>query len=461
MSSYGESGIRDFFKANETNILEFGFLDSDISGQVTLTISEDSISQGRNFLSSPFLSSGSVKVTVPRTADYRLKFAPNSAATVKLLDEENTVVASCDEPTTGVITLNASLQADKVYDLFVDQRESEYGLSYNVAIEEAVSSVAEGDNTVTIPAGKTVRLLWSAPRSGNFDIYTTGNNDTVGAIYSYTGEKLAENDDSNGDRNFRLTQYVTAYEKYYIDVRYYSNYLSGDVNLHIGEKELKLGANTIDLPSQTMKEIKYVIPEDGTYSFYTTGDDYTIAKSIRANVNSPYQLSVIDVYTGGEGHNFRYTYTFSKGTTVNMQICYNDAQNSALMGRWCEGSGQINLVIEKTNWTWNMNGDVLRKNTEFCGILIAYIICCRAYLLPYLGHCGGHKCAEERCGNSDSFKEIVKHSGKSRLVRLVLCKHPRSSLVDILVCTGNYLEYLRKGKVEGCVVHTPVNSFSQ
>lgn len=363
VSYYGgkrhDLGIGKFFKADETSMLEFGFSDSEVSGSVTLTISEESISSSGTSLSCSYLDSGSIKVTVPKTADYRLKLTPNSSATAKLLDTENTVLASCDESTTGTIILKASLQADETYYLFIDQTESDSGLNCWVEIEEDVLSVAAGDNTVTIPAGKTVRLLWSAPYTGNFDIYTTGSNDTVGALYSLEGEKLAENDDYNGNRNFRLNRYFKANKKYYIDVRYYSNYLSGDVNLHIEEQILELGENTIDLPSLSITKLKYVIPEDGTYSFYTTGDDYTIAKTIRANVNSPYQLFVGDVYTGGEGHNFRYTYTFSKGTTVNMQICYNDAQNSALMGRWCEGSGQINLVIEKTNWTWNMNGDVL------------------------------------------------------------------------------------------------------
>ena len=104
-----------------------------------------------------------------------------------------------------------------------------------------------------------------------------------------------------------------------------------------------------------------------------------------------------------------------------------------------------------------MNCNVSRKYTKLASVLVCDVALSRTYLLPYLGHGGRHKCGKQRCGNSDSFKEIVKNSCKSGLVGLVLCKHPRSSLVNVLVCTGNYLEYLSKSDVQGGVVHALVN----
>lgn len=356
-TSFGSS-VSDFFKTDDYSVLEFGFSNPNESGQITLTISESCISQGKNYLSSAYTKSGSVKLTVSKTADYRLKITPGQsegAGTAKLLDEKNTVLANCDTPTKETIIFDVSLQAGMSYYLFLEQADSNFGLGYDVEIEERVSSVIEGDNTVVIPAGETVRVLWSAPRSGYFDIYTTGDNDTVGALCSYENAKIAQNDDYNGDRNFRLNRYVNSGEKYYIDIRYYSSSLSGNVNLRIEEKTLELGVNTIDLPSKSARSIKYIIPEGGTYSFYTTGNDYTFAQTIR--VNNSYIAG--QIYSGGEGHNFRYTNTFNKDAVVELRIFYNDEENHALAGAYCEGSGKVNLVVEKINWSWNVSSGVL------------------------------------------------------------------------------------------------------
>ena len=96
-----------------------------------------------------------------------------------------------------------------------------------------------------------------------------------------------------------------------------------------------------------------------------------------------------------------------------------------------------------------MNSHVLRKNAECAQCIVCGHALVRAYLLPYLRHGLGHEREQQTGAYTNALKQVVQYSRKSRHVLLALCENPRSRFVDILVCTGNYLEYLlqRLGKL--------------
>ena len=69
---------------------------------------------------------------------------------------------------------------------------------------------------------------------------------------------------------------------------------------------------------------------------------------------------------------------------------------------------------------------------------------CRPALLDHFLRGGRHKRRKQTCANHDGFGEVVKHGCQSVFLAFVLCKHPRHSFVDILVCSSEHGEYIRK-----------------
>ena len=69
---------------------------------------------------------------------------------------------------------------------------------------------------------------------------------------------------------------------------------------------------------------------------------------------------------------------------------------------------------------------------------------CRPALFDHFLRGGRHKRRKQTCANHDGFGEVVKHGCQSVFLAFVLCKHPRHSFVDILVCSSEHGEYIRK-----------------
>ena len=84
------------------------------------------------------------------------------------------------------------------------------------------------------------RFTASISEADTYTIYTSGSLDTVGYLYDANGTLLASNDDSNGNRNFKITRQLTTGSRYYIKVKAFAN--------NIGDYELRVDY-TIGSPS--------------------------------------------------------------------------------------------------------------------------------------------------------------------------------------------------------------------
>lgn len=107
----------------------------------------------------------------------------------------------------------------------------------NISKKEQIQSVNIGNNTISISAGKTVRVSFTASSAGKYSFTTIGSADTFGYLYtSTTGGEIASDDDSGTDRNFKLERNLSANETIYIGVKYYDSSASGSISLRINKE---------------------------------------------------------------------------------------------------------------------------------------------------------------------------------------------------------------------------------
>jgi len=63
--------------------------------------------------------------------------------------------------------------------------------------------------------------------STEYEIYTTGNFDSYGSLYNASNSLLSTNDDGNGNLQFKIRCFLSAYQTYYIQVKSYANASTG------------------------------------------------------------------------------------------------------------------------------------------------------------------------------------------------------------------------------------------
>ena len=103
-------------------------------------------------------------------------------------------------------------------------------------VDRTVAGVATVDETteVTIDGKNYIVFSLVALTSGNISIYTVGDVDTFGYLYSVFGVLLASNDDAADDnKNFLFNYNVSANQVYYVAVRGYSTGANGTTQLHV------------------------------------------------------------------------------------------------------------------------------------------------------------------------------------------------------------------------------------
>lgn len=207
--------------------------------------------------------------------------------------------------------------------------------------------LSAGVNTISIPAGQTVKTAFTAPVDGMYKFYTTGSQDTYGYIYDENLNQQYYDDDSGDGNNFCISRVLNAGEKIYVGVRFYGSSAAGSVSLvveqpqaptptPVPESELQVGTNGMYISAgQTVKQL-FVAPETATYNFYTTGSSDTLGYLYDVNGNT---LATDD--DSGDSRNFWFTYDLTAGQQVYVGVKY---YSSSL-------SGAAILVVEMENVT--------------------------------------------------------------------------------------------------------------
>lgn len=148
--------------------------------------------------------------------------------------------------------------------------------------EEPTISVGETEN-VYIDAGKIVYLKFTPSISGTYEFTSLGTSedDVVGYLYNENKNEIASNDDGAGNRQFLLTQDLTANVTYYWGVKYWDASKSGSINVKLTFKSQGGGSSDYTVTTS-------VVPEgSGSVQVTYNGNQATI----RAEAHPGYVLS--------------------------------------------------------------------------------------------------------------------------------------------------------------------------
>ena len=109
---------------------------------------------------------------------------------------------------------------------------------------------------------------FTATRSGQYTIFTTGSLDTIGTLYDCSGNLIVEVDDYApcGKINFRIIRNLTAGCTYYVKVRLHNNN-TGTYALKVTDKVL---ANYVTINKDTIvleKDVLYELPLTANYTY--------------------------------------------------------------------------------------------------------------------------------------------------------------------------------------------------
>ncbi|WP_459195710.1 carboxypeptidase-like regulatory domain-containing protein [Wukongibacter baidiensis] len=152
--------------------------------------------------------------------------------------------------------------------------------SYELKVNETKSS--------RLTEGEEEYFEFEPNKSGTYIIETTGDIDTYGYLLNDDGDIIEENDDYEGDENFRITKDLRENKIYYIKVRGYDDDVSGNYSIVIryeddsGDNNGNSGNNSHELKVNETKSSRLTKGEEeyfefepnksGTYIIETTGD---------------------------------------------------------------------------------------------------------------------------------------------------------------------------------------------
>jgi len=95
-------------------------------------------------------------------------------------------------------------------------------------------TIAVGQTKPVTINGNVAKFSFIPENNGNYRIYSTGDEDTVGAIFNSNGNMITSNDDGSG-HNFMINTDLTGGETYYIHTTLYGYENSGNFNLVVEE----------------------------------------------------------------------------------------------------------------------------------------------------------------------------------------------------------------------------------
>ena len=218
--------------------------------------------------------------------------------------------------------------------------------------DRPIAVVNEGENTVEIAeAGKAAWVSFVPEKSAEYDIYSTGTEDTKAELYDSEKKRLAENDDADGEnnRNFKISYTLEAGKVYYIVVRYYNDSMSGNLTVMIERgKEveqpeqpeqpyliLNEGENVVEVAEAGKSAwTSFTTDKTGEYRIYSTGDED--ARAILYNADKEV---ILDSYDEENSGNFDFYSLMEADRIYYLEVCYMDDAKS----------GSIHMNVDRTS----------------------------------------------------------------------------------------------------------------
>ena len=167
--------------------------------------------------------------------------------------------------TSSTVTLTQAIYEDKTYTAKFEKKQ-----------EELTISVGE-TKLVDIGAGEIVYLKFTPSKSGTYEFTSLGtsDDDVMGYLYDANKSEISSNDEGAGNRQFLLSEDLTANVTYYWGVKYWDSSKSGSVNVKLTFK----GSSGGETPNPPFTLTTKVSPEG--------------AGSISVSKPGPYEFEVI------------------------------------------------------------------------------------------------------------------------------------------------------------------------
>lgn len=260
------------------------------------------------------------------------------AETLEASDEEAAETVYETEPETGYET-----EPDTGYET-EDPYETETGENTEKDIDwnHVTGELHEGSNTFEISEPGTPALVSFVPsESGEYEIYSTGDDDTKAELYDSDQHRLTDNDDGGENRNFKLSFRLEAGKTYYIAARYFYAYMTGTMTLVVEKGEdrpipvVNEGENTVEIAEAGKAAWVSFVPEKSAeYDIYSTGTEDTKAELYDSEKK---RLAENDDADGEDNRNFKISYTLEAGQVYYIVVrYYNDSM-----------SGNVTVMIDR------------------------------------------------------------------------------------------------------------------
>lgn len=164
------------------------------------------------------------------------------------------------------------------------------GLSF----EDAFSASANHEYSVTVGEnGQNVYFEFVPKLSGEYRFYSKGNCDTYGCLYDSDKSRLASDDDSGENSNFKITCNLNAGETYYIAVK---NYNGTGTFVLVTETDCAEGTKTVCVTGNNGEKIfvsvPNYLPEDAKIILACYKDNALSETQIAANKNETLYFTV-------------------------------------------------------------------------------------------------------------------------------------------------------------------------
>ncbi len=179
------------------------------------------------------------------------------------------------------------------------------------------------------------RFTASISEADTYTIYTSGSLDTVGYLYDANGTLLASNDDSNGNRNFKITRQLTTGSRYYVKVKGFANNTGNyDLRVDYTVRSSSCGGTSCDDNKASASELvvnrwqsgeiccpcavkwyKFTPQNSAYYTIYTAGSLDTVGAIYDANDNL-----IKSNDDGGQRLNFKLVSYLTAGQTYYVKV---------------------------------------------------------------------------------------------------------------------------------------------
>lgn len=323
--------IERTLSAGSTVYLDVKYYLATLSGSMTVVVEKTPqvLTLGSNAVDVSAGVTVRTRMTIPASGTYDFYSTGSKDTSAVLYDASGTQIAYNDDGDDGDnFLIRQYLSAGAVVYLDVKYYSATISGTMNVVVEEYFQTLSIGSNAVEVRAGVTVRTKITIPSVGTYNFYSINSGDTRGTLYNSDGVQINYNDDNGSDKNFFMSQSLTAGTVVYLDVRYYSSTMSGMMTVVVEKAmpQLSTGTNQIYVNAGETVRTKLTVPSAGNYSFYSSGSDDT-----KASLYSASGTLLASDDDSRDGENFLIKQTLTAGAVVYLDVKYYSSSKAGFM----------------------------------------------------------------------------------------------------------------------------------